>query len=154
LKRDKPTQQTIANLLGIDHDTVRKALAKLEEAGFIERETDNGFAGKFDNTVYKVKFAPDLSDEEPKRKITVPKKPALRKIYYSRMIHLLRMTHHHQMAQLDNLKITVFCRCYKWLIHTSKDMWKRENTILLKLFGFCQTGGSLASTIHVSKNAR
>jgi len=57
-----PTQQTIADLLGISRDTVGKGLKKLEEYGFIEREKTR-YQGKFDNTIYKIKFAPDLKDE-------------------------------------------------------------------------------------------
>lgn len=58
-----PSQRTIAELLGLNKDTVTKALEALEKDGFIERteakkRKDNG---KFGVTKYKIKFAPDLT---------------------------------------------------------------------------------------------
>jgi DNA-binding Lrp family transcriptional regulator len=62
-----PSQRTIAELLGLNKDTVTKTLEALEKDGFIERsELARNDNGRFKNTKYKIKFAPDL---------TSPKKP-------------------------------------------------------------------------------
>ncbi|WP_028778556.1 helix-turn-helix domain-containing protein [Shimazuella kribbensis] len=62
-----PSQRTIAELLGLNKDTVTKALEALEKDGFIERsDLERNESGQFKNTKYKIKFAPDL---------TSPKKP-------------------------------------------------------------------------------
>jgi DNA-binding Lrp family transcriptional regulator len=52
-----PTQQRIADLLDLSRNTVGTAIKQLEKDGFITREKIRT-SGKFDNTIYKIKFAP------------------------------------------------------------------------------------------------
>ncbi|WP_222704937.1 helix-turn-helix domain-containing protein [Risungbinella massiliensis] len=56
-----PTQQRIAEMCEINRDTVGTAIKKLVKEGFIEAEKVRS-KGKFDNTVYKIKFAPKVSE--------------------------------------------------------------------------------------------
>jgi predicted transcriptional regulator len=59
-----PTQAQIAKLCGINRDTVGTAIKKLVKEGFIEAEKVRSKNGKFDNTVYKIKFVPQPKEEE------------------------------------------------------------------------------------------
>lgn len=56
-----PTQERIAELCKINRETVVNSIKKLVEAGFIEAEKARS-KGKFDNTVYKIKFAPKIDE--------------------------------------------------------------------------------------------
>jgi DNA-binding transcriptional regulator YhcF (GntR family) len=58
-----PTQAQIAKLCGINRDTVGTAIKKLVKEGFIEAEKVRSKNGKFDNTVYKIKFVPQPKEE-------------------------------------------------------------------------------------------
>ncbi|MFC7442441.1 helix-turn-helix domain-containing protein [Laceyella putida] len=71
-----PTQRRIASMLGINKDTVTKALESLEKDGFIERDMGrHDEKGRFDSTVYKIRFAPDPSQWKKSQENTSPKNP-------------------------------------------------------------------------------
>ncbi|GGE28249.1 hypothetical protein GCM10011571_32940 [Marinithermofilum abyssi] len=63
-----PSQKTIASKLGINPETVNTAVQHLEKDGFIERDIVFDENGRCVGTVYKLRFAPNLSEEKKKKR--------------------------------------------------------------------------------------
>lgn len=59
-----PSQRRIAEKLGINKDTVGKAVDRLEKYGLIETDQDRKPDGTYSNTVYKLRFSPQVVEKE------------------------------------------------------------------------------------------
>lgn len=62
-----PSQKTIASKLGINTDTVNRAIQALEKDGFIEREIIHDENNRCVGTIYKLRFPSNLSEEKKEK---------------------------------------------------------------------------------------